>query len=259
MIYNYESWILKSPDIIQTLNRIIKQYYTSRCKQLPENNSIKQVNDGCVLIFCRHKGQYIKIANLDYKMFYPSIVYGLKLNPSSDYLGAYQYILNYLLDALNKIPKDNREDAKKIKGFITKMCSGWLNSKDFVFMDSKMHRKVLSYGKKIMEKVVNITDKNSDFKLLTVNTDGMYVQCLQNKNIQKYFNDLAFEINKTINIPFLTIRIKNIWTEIDIFNVNSYFVYNKYSQDYDFKGFEDWLYNFKIKWRDENGNSMQYE
>ena len=260
MIFNIQNWILKSPDTVKTLNRILKHHYISRGNELPTNDTKKKVNDGCVLRFCRATGKFQRIAHLDYTMFYPSIVYGLKLNPSTDHMKSYRHLLLSVMKALNNTEFD---EQKKIKGFLTKMCSGWLNSDDFVFRDSKMHRKVLMHGTKILKRAVTITDSDPKFRILTVNTDGMYVQCLETNNIRKHFHKLSDKINFKINKSFLKIRVKNVWTDIHVFNTLKYHVHNSFTGDYAFKGMEDWLYNFNLKcWREENdinyGTNGQY-
>ena len=243
MIYNIKEWVLRSPDTVQTLNRILKHYYNTRVQPIPENHSVKTENPNCTLMFCRHKGKYIRVAELDFKMDYPSIVRGLKLNPSADDLRGYSYILDYLMDCLND-PRLEPESRDKIKRFITKMCSGWLNCEEFIFCDSSMHRRVLSFGKEIMQKAIEITDSNPNFKILRVHTDGMYVHSLSPNNIRLHFNNLVDEINQGIKLPFMTIKIKSLWTEVCFFTLNDAYLYNSYTKELKFLGMGELTYNY---------------
>ena len=249
MIYNYKDWVVRSPATISTLNRLLSQYYMTRNRTVPKNPTKKKTNDGCVIRFARESGKFQRIGHLDYTMFYPNIVHGLKLNPAADELRSYSHVVHVLLKNINHT---NWKEKKKIKSLLTKMCSGYLNCEDFIFRDSVMHRKVLLYGSKILRQAINIVDEDPRFKLLTANTDGCHIECLENNNIQRHFKELADNINNTVNKPFLKIRVKEIWTNIHIFNTLKYHTYNYYSGDSQFKGMHDFLYNFHSKMQEED-------
>ena len=237
--------------MVLALNRLLSQYYITRSRTVPKNPTKKKTNNGCVIRFTRDSGKFQRIGHLDYTMFYPNIVHGLKLNPAADELRSYSYLVQVLLKNINNV---NWKEKKKIKSFLTRMCGGWLNANDFIFRDSAMHRKVLLYGSKILKQAINIVDNNPKFKLLIANTDGCHIQCLESNNIQRHFKELAEDINNAVNKPFLKIRLKEIWTNIHIFNTLKYHTYNYYSGDSQFKGMSDILYNFHSKLQEEDKN-----
>jgi len=238
MIYNYKDWISRSPPTVRTANKIFRKIYGNRGLTLPTNNNKKKVNNRQTLKFQRKRGVFARVADLDYSKFYPNIVMGLGLNPSNDTIGAYQFLLKSIIP---------HTDDENVKFFVTLLCSGWLNCEEFVFLDSEMHRKVLTYGKSIMRQTINIMDSNDKFEVLSVNTDGVYVRTLEKTNIQRHFKELADKINGKINVPFLRIRVKQVLTQFYTKDVNTSWNFNSYSGQFQIRRMGDMWHHLDIR------------
>ena len=216
-------------------NEILQFEYKIRKLPLPNKDELVQDFDyRGALKKNYYKGIYRCLFKVDFKNYYPSIIKEFDLKPSWDKYG----IFSLLVDRLVKISNMNlnADERRKIKQFMVYFCYGFIAYRSSPFCDREYAGTVARKGRKILQRATYLLKKiQPSARIILANTDG-FISNIKNKNFNSTYIDeakrITNELNKLLGYKFIRLKFEGFYTEGRFYDVDTYYLYNEYTDEY---------------------------